>query len=452
MTWHRLLAIAVVSASLHLGLALAGDLRQKLPVFLAIHAVLCGLMLLAWRQARRGVGSTRLILTGALVFRIVASLGQPALSDDVYRYVWDGRVWLHGAHPYEHAPADPALAGLRDDDWTRINHPELETIYPPLAQVLFLGLAAAGAGPSGFKLAMGLLDFAVVLLLGGLLRRLDLPADRLVLYGWNPLAVMETAGSGHVEPLGVAMVILAAAWIIDRRPVLSTLAVAGGFHAKLLPAILVPGYLKRWGPRATLLLLPAALIVPWVPFAVNGPAIGAGTFAYAGRWEHNAAAFPLIQLGFERLDAAADLKGGLAALQQRLGDGALPWDFLYRHVWPRDLATLVASGLALAWLGHLVLRRRPGPARFSFLALGGVLLLSPTLHPWYVLWVLPFAAAYLSWGWLALAALVPLAYWSDGGDVSWTVRAVEYLPPLVVWAWLARRGRRRRRLAVTSGE
>jgi hypothetical protein len=444
-----LLGIGLLSAALYGALAVAGELRGRLPGFFVIHVALVGLMLLAFRRVRRHGGATGLVLAGALLFRLVAALGQPALSDDVYRYVWDGRVQLAGLHPYAHAPADPALAGLRDENWSRINHPELKTIYPPLAQMLFLGLAASGAGPVGFKLAMGLLDFAVVLLLGRLLRRLELPADRLVLYAWNPLAVLETAGSGHVEPLGIAMVLLAAAWIIDRRPGLSTLALACGIQAKLLPVVLVPGWLGRLGWKAA---LPLALVsvVLLLPYAATGPALGAGTFAYAARWEHNAIAFPAVRYLLERVDTASLLKPALERLQQLLGEGALPWEFLYRHVWPGDVARLVVACMALLWLAHLSFRRRPPPGRECLLALAGVLLLAPTLHPWYVLWVLPFAAAYLSWGWLLFAMLVPLAYWTDGGDVPWALRVAEYLPPLVLAVWLTRRGRRAAPLEVPS--
>ena len=74
-----------------------------------------------------------------------AAWGEPMLSDDVYRYVWDGRVQLEGVHPYRYAPVDPALGTLRDAHvFPRINHPEVPTIYPPLAQSLFAGLALAG--------------------------------------------------------------------------------------------------------------------------------------------------------------------------------------------------------------------------------------------------------------------------------------------------------------------
>ena len=178
-----ILALATSAAILYAGLAVLGDLTAHTGAFLAIHGALLVVMAAAWWVARgAGPRVLGLALGAALLFRVVMALGSPALSDDVYRYVWDGRVQLHGIHPYLHAPADPALESLRDSDWERINHPELETIYPPLAQVLFAGLAALGAGVRGFKMAAGLADFAVVLALAYLLRRLSLPPDRVLLY------------------------------------------------------------------------------------------------------------------------------------------------------------------------------------------------------------------------------------------------------------------------------
>jgi len=67
-------------------------------------------------------------------------------------------------------------------------------------------------------------------------------------------------------------------------------------------------------------------------------------------------------------------------------------------------------------------------------ALAGVVLLLPTLHPWYVLWVLPFAAVYLSRGWLVFAALVPLSYLAGDGDVSMTLRLAQYVPAFAIMA------------------
>ena len=404
---------------------MSGDLREHVPALLAVETVLFAAMLLAWRIA--GARRMRLgpLLVAALAFRIVAACGPPSLSDDLYRYVWDGRVQLHGIHPYRHAPDDPALERLRDADWSRINHPELRTIYPPLAESLFLALAALGAGPLGFKLTLGIADFAVVLSLCALLRTLELPLHRAILYAWNPLAVLETAGSGHVEPLGVGLVVLGAAWIIGRRPGLSTLALAGAVQAKLLPLVLVPGWSRRWRLRE-IALFAIALGAIGLPYALAGPALGGGLADYASRWEANASVYGVVERCLAALDSGVALEPSISALRRAVSADWIPWSAIYAWVWPARLARVVCGLLLAAWVVWLAFRPRLDAAREAFLVLCGALLLSPTLHPWYVLWVLPFAAAYRSLPWLGFSLLVSLSYLGGGaGPPAW-VPWVEY--------------------------
>jgi len=441
-------AIAVVSAAIYAALLPWGDLRAAPLLLLTAHASLLALMFAGWRGYRRRPAAAGAVLLAALVFRLIAACGAPALSDDVYRYVWDGRLQLHGVHPYRFAPDDPSLVALRDADWARINHPELKTIYPPTSQIVFLVLAALGAGPTGFKLAIGLLDFGAVLALRRLLRPLGVPRDRVILYAWNPLAVLETAGSGHIEPLGILLVLLATGWIIGCRPRLSMAALAAATWVKLLPALLLPAFGRRSGPRgwAAALLVLAALVAP---YALTGPAVGGGLLDYAERWQRNAFLFAGVERAIAAVDPADALKAAIAALQRRIGGWPIPWDALYRHVWPGDLARLVVAVAVAAWALLVALRGRVDPLRQVLLVLGAALLLSPTVHPWYVLWVLPFAAARLSWGWLLLAALIPLSYLSapGAGDVSWTLRWVIWGPSLALLAaplLSTRHGRRRR--------
>jgi hypothetical protein len=187
-----------------------------------------------------------------------------------------------------------------------------------------------------------------------------------------------------------------------------------------------------------------------LPYALTGPAVGGGLFDYAGRWQRNGFFFPAILRAFETMDLTPWLKETIASLQSRWGEGALPWDWLYRHVWPPYLARATAATLAVAWIAAVALRRRLDAARESLLVLGGVLLLSPTLHPWYVLWILPFAAALCSRGWLLLAALVPLAYLGGDGDVPRWARGVEFIPAVSLMAWDTFRSRLSRRGSIRS--
>ncbi len=436
-----MLVLATVATVLHVGLVVRGPGPGVL-AYLGAHALLVLLMLLAWRVAGAGAAVLQTAVGAALVFRVVAACGEPTLSDDVFRYVWDGRVQLHGVHPYAHAPDDPALADLRDESSARINHPELRTIYPPLAELAFAALAAPRWGVRAFQLGFGILDFGVVLALARLLARAGLPRERVVLYAWNPLPILECAGNGHVEPLGLVLLVLSAVAVTAGRRGLAAAALGGAIQAKLLPLLLVPGYVRRFRPRHALVLALVVLGLA-VPYAATGPAFGSGLADYAARWEFNALGFAAVRSALVALDTGSALVP--------LVDAVAPWDRAYRLVWPEPLARLVV-GLALAgWIAWVVSRRIADPVREAIAILGALLLLAPTVHPWYVLWILPFAAAQRSWPWLVFAALVPLAYTARNGDVGWTVRAIEYGPVLALLALDAARARGRRFVARAPG-
>ena len=92
-----ILLLGLVSCLVYAALIGVGDLSTRLPVYYAAHALLIGLMLVAWRRVSRSGHGLHLAILTALVFRLIAAFAEPSLSDDVYRYVWDGRVQLHGS-------------------------------------------------------------------------------------------------------------------------------------------------------------------------------------------------------------------------------------------------------------------------------------------------------------------------------------------------------------------
>jgi hypothetical protein len=433
----QILTAAAISLVLYAVLAAAGDLKAHVPAFLAAQALLFLLMLVGWRAVERGPAqSVRLALGAAVLFRLVAAAAPPSLSDDVFRYVWDGRVQAAGHHPYRFAPADPERRELRDDAvYPRINHPEIPTIYPPLAEMLFAALASLKLGPIGFKLALALLDVGVIAALMRLLRVLGAPPDRVVLYAWNPLAIVEIAMSGHIEPLGLLFVVIAVAGLIDEKPYRAAAALGAAIQAKLLPLILVPGFVRRLKTRALAVTF-AVIAVTTAPYALRGPWYGGGVLAYAERWEHGAVLFDVVRRAYAGADLAPRLTSAITWAQSHFGsaDAGL-WEVLYRSVWPGDLARITVALAAVAWA--IVQSFRPGldAAHESRLAIGGALLLAPTLHPWYVLWVLPLAVAQAAWSWIILAALVPLGYLAGAADLTWGLRLLILVPAM---AWMIR--------------
>ena len=92
-----------------------GDLRTQIPAFWAgVFAAFLCYLIAGYLILRRPCGSLLLILGGALIFRLTLLPSTPTLSDDIFRYIWDGRVQLAGINPYLYAPDDPALYHLRD--------------------------------------------------------------------------------------------------------------------------------------------------------------------------------------------------------------------------------------------------------------------------------------------------------------------------------------------------
>jgi hypothetical protein len=160
-------------------------------------------------------GSSRRVVLGiaaiAMLMRIPVVIAPPALSTDVYRYVWDGRVIGAGINPYRYVPNDPHLAALRDPDiFPNINRADTAvTIYPPLAEAIFLAVTRISESVTAMKAAMVGFEIITFVLLIDLLAREGLLSGRVAVYAWHPLPLWEFAGSGHIDAAMIALALAA---------------------------------------------------------------------------------------------------------------------------------------------------------------------------------------------------------------------------------------------------
>ncbi len=277
-----------------------------LPIFLAYLAA-------AWWVCRRPAGPLWTLLGLALLFRLTLLFSQPSLSDDIYRYVWDGRVQLAGINPYLHAPEAPDVAQLRDGQYSGINHKDISTIYPPLAQGFFLLVCALHASVLAMKGALVLVELGLVLLLLRILHQRGLDQRRVLLYAWNPLPVIEVAGSGHLDVLAVSLLLLALYWLETGRRLPALATAAAALLAKFLPALALPRCGTRLaGQRRLRWWLPLLVGLGFLPYAGAGMQLVAGQQAYLLKWRFNDACFSLL---YELLRDPA-LAQDEAALQQ----------------------------------------------------------------------------------------------------------------------------------------
>ena len=244
-------------------LALLPDLRLFIPEFLAMTAVITMLLAVAFYLSQSGKTQwpAGLILIWAAVFRLMFVFRAPELSDDIYRYLFDGLMLLTGHNPYAAAPADVVSRNLPLPGLVElVNHSELATIYPPAAQFVFAAGAFFG-GVFGMKLLLVLLDLLTCVLVLQLLAKLHLPRSNAVLYAWHPLPVVEIAASGHIDAAVLFFAFLAFALLLAKNTF-------GQFHKKRGQKIFPRMRLFTWQKcRGGLsgIIFAAAVLTKWFP-------------------------------------------------------------------------------------------------------------------------------------------------------------------------------------------
>lgn len=358
--------------------------------------------LLAAVRIKDAVGGGMLIWVFAILMRALFLPLEPELSDDVYRYLWDGHLQRSAVNPYVHAPSSPEVAELHTPWHARVDNPDAPTPHPPLAQVAFLLVALAGGAVFQAKLLWLGLDLATGWLLGRV-ARLTGRSRRLtqLLYLWSPLLLVEVAWNGHLEPLGLFFLVLII--LLARTPVGAGAATALAALVKLAPLAAVPALTRRLGPRF-LAGFAVAFVLLYLPYVGAGRRLVAGLVTYVGTERY--------------------MEGPFLLLESALPSGS---------------AALWAAGMVVLGVAAWATLQRFRPERALFWVLGAGLLLTPALHPWYVLWILPLAALRVSHPWILMSGLAFLGYYGldafhatgDWPQPSW-LRAAVWLPVLAL--------------------
>jgi hypothetical protein len=331
--------------------------------FVATYAVGFVLLLVYLRSA---AVSFRRLLVGAVLFRLAALPMLPSLSDDGYRYIWDGVVAVEAEmSPYAARPNNPALAEWQDEPiYARMNSPAYYSVYPPASQLLFR-VAASVYSPWGWVASWWLLKGLLVAVeLGGVLLFVRVVgAHAAALYAWSPLAVVEIAGQGHTEAVVVGGVGLLLAAAGSRFPVRSVGATVAGL-AKLYPLALLPATWRRDGWRgilASVFIGVALTVAVWTPGA--GEHVRESLGLFLGTFDAYAGPYRLLK----------------SALYPAVGEGA-----------GRVSSGLLAAIYVLAIAGGLLSDdgTRLALRRLTVLVVAGFVLATATFHPWYGLPVL----------------------------------------------------------------
>ncbi|MBI4961860.1 MAG: DUF2029 domain-containing protein [Desulfomonile tiedjei] len=378
-----------------------------------------------------------------IALRALTIFSTPMLETDFYRYMWDGAVLANGMNPYQYSPnqaeqaADsvPAplatLAGESDEVVRRINHADLRTIYPPVAQIFFsVAYFVKPWSLFAWRFVLAFFDAANLILVLLVLRDLKLSCGLAAIYWWNPLVIREVFNAAHMDVMALPLVMLAVMLGARNRYNAAGLILAGAVGIKLWPVVLLPVVLsplrnnpRRLVPAVCLFAATCSLLL--LPVYFSGLDQGSGFIAYGQTWEMNDALFMLLLWTTE------------------LFGRVLAWDEAVIQLVARVIAAAAIVSWA-AWLSIGTPRDQSDLWELSLLAVAGVFLLSPTQFPWYYLWMAPLVAIRPRVSLLLLSALLSLYYLRFHFKATDSVAVFDYyivwLEYIPVWLMLLREG------------
>ncbi len=351
-----------------------------------------------------------IIIGFAILFRAIVLPQESILDDDLYRYIWDGKIWLSGVNPYSFAPSSASLSEYRDANiHPYINFPYIPTIYPPMAQFVFAtSFSVFGDSLVGMKLMFTIFDIATIFASIGLLKAVGMKPVRVIIYAWCPLVIKEIAGSGHMDSLAVLLIVFTV-WLAGKRPYLASISLGAAIAAKLYPIVLLPLLVSRL--RWSLILVPFVVALAYVPF-LSEPfeKIFSGFLAYGQYWVFNPGVFDLLR----------------KTLSTFVSDGAA-------------MAKIISMIAVIAFVAWRMVRQESGISgliKSVMWTLAILLFLAPTVDPWYLVCLIPFLCVFPSPAlllWMGLSFLSYTFYYGHN-DIAW-VRALEYVAIFIVLFW-----------------
>jgi hypothetical protein len=472
-----LLTLALFIEVCYLGIAVIDELQLHVIRFLLLYGVVGGLYWMASRRFFGLRGSTRRTPAGAnhfvvwvrqfmsgadenrwklstasvlligmifgVFFRVTLINTSPSLSEDIYRYVWDGKVAANGINPFGHPPESEVLSSIRDDViYPQINHKGISTVYPPVLQQIFLNIYKIKPELWAFKAAFVFFDLLTACIIIAILAHYNLPREQVLLYFWNPLLVVEIAGSGHAEPVGIFFLMLALLLAIKRKTLWGNVALVLSFLTKFLAILFLPALALRKKENKYGLVVAFIVLacVCYLPYSGAGSNLFSGLMTYGSKWEFNGSIFWAIKAFFQEFTPDRIVA---STVIYPFGMSPDPETLMTRRV---DFALYVTKLIvSLTFLRLLVVRLRRNQKEYEsggvqifrdgLTIIGIFILLNPTIHPWYICWILPFLAIVPALSWTLLSITIMLSYWILTGyaqtgiwEESNVVRILEYAP------------------------
>ncbi len=345
----------------------------------------------------------------AMIIRFSFIATAPIGSDDLWRYVWDGKVQHSAINPYAYAPDSEALKHLSTANIpSLVNHPEMKTIYFPLSEwIFYVSYTLSGERAWGIKALLLVSEMLSVYGLFLLARLLAIPRRFILLYALCPMLFFEYAIDAHVDGFGLPLLIFSLFFYFDRKKLVSMLLLGLSLSIKPTALVLLPVFFfaeKDWRSRLQIALIPlVTLAVQFAPYFITAnPFESLSTFTK--NWTFNGFVFNVLNT------------------------------YIQNNQQTRLLCSIILGLLVL--LLSVSKRSLIDKLYFSVLLL---LLFSPVVHPWYVGWLaalLPLARRWSGVVYVSTLSLTCFAYVSFQLHGMWKEEPMmwllEYLPVVIL--------------------
>ncbi|MGE5458144.1 MAG: glycosyltransferase 87 family protein, partial [Methanococcaceae archaeon] len=355
-----------------------------------------------------------IVACAGILFRLSVLPFPATASDDIYRYVWDGKVAANGINPYRYAPDDQALNFLHSDILPKnVNFPSMKTIYPPYAQMIFFtSYKIFGENFTGFKLFLLLSEMLTLWLLYLLLKELKLPLYNIALYALCPLPIMQFMIDGHVDGLGLPLFVLSLLLFFKRKKIWFMVSLGLSISTKLISGMILPftamesdkNYLKK----AIAFFIPLVVFaLSYIPFLSHDVFPFESLMTFTANWSFNSSSFAL-----------------------------------FFNILPDNQKARIISGILFLLVGIWLFFSKKGIRDKIYYIFLFFLLLSPTVHPWYLNWLAVILPISFKLSGLAFVTLINIAnivvidyklkgIWELSSWLQW----VEYLPVYLLLFW-----------------
>ena len=437
-------SLLLISLLLYGFLGFAAKRHETLSLLLAYFAVFIIYLYIALKSDH---DSITFWFYASILFRAVLLFSVPNLSDDFYRFLWDGHLLASGYHPFAEVPAfymkhNLSIPGINEDLFLKLNSPDYFTVYPPLAQFIFwLAVKLSPQSLYGSLLVMKSIIFMAEMgslwVIKKLLVHFEFEQARVLLYALNPLVILELMGNIHLEAVLIFFLLLSILLLYHQKLLLSGIVFSLAICVKLIPLIFLPALIPRLGWKKALqfyFIVAIACIIISVPLLDREIIFGfQNSLAYYfKKFEFNASIYYLVRewgywyYGYNIIQTAGLVLGVVSFFIIVFVSAVNPWSIV------RGPLLMPKSE------GQSITHHRLSTIDYGlFITLTLILityfLFTTTLHPWYITTLLVlsiFTEFRFTLLWTALIFLTYAGYTTNGFQENLWITTIEYISVL----------------------